>query len=131
QEKWVLRHVAGHEPIRADADALYDSAAVAHDTRWDLPLPGPEETLGYLGDVRDRVLEWLGRAEPDQQTVYFTLLCVFHEDMHAEAFTYARQTLGYAPPRLGGGAPRPGDGAGSLAGDVEVHGGTFLLGATP
>jgi iron(II)-dependent oxidoreductase len=131
QEKWVLRHAAGHKPIRADGDALYDSAAVPHDTRWDLPLPGPEETLRYLGDVRDRVLEWLRRNEAERPTVYFTLLSVFHEDMHAEAFAYTRQTLGYPPPQLGLGRPHPGEGAGPLPGDVEVPGGTFQLGATP
>jgi iron(II)-dependent oxidoreductase len=129
QEKWVLRHAAGHKPIRADADALYDSAAVPHDTRWDLPLPGLEETLRYLGDVRDHVLEWLGRNEAERPTVYFTLLSVFHEDMHAEAFTYTRQTLGYPPPRFAGGRPRPGEGAGPLPGEVEVPGGTLQLGA--
>src|SRR5215470_12795069 len=39
QEKWVLRHVGGEAPMRADGDALYDSAAIPHDTRWSLPLP--------------------------------------------------------------------------------------------
>src|SRR6476469_5967825 len=38
-EKWVLRQTGGRAPLRADADALYDSAAVAHANRWDLPLP--------------------------------------------------------------------------------------------
>jgi len=131
QEKWVLRHAAGHPPIRADGDALYDSAAVPHDTRWDLALPSPGETLRYIGEVRDRVLERLQRGEPDQQTVYFTLLSVFHEDMHAEAFAYTRQTLGYPPPQVRGGAPQSGEGAGPLPGDVGVPGGRFLLGATP
>ena len=39
QEHWVLRHAAGGSPLHADADALYDSAKVPHDTRWSLPLP--------------------------------------------------------------------------------------------
>jgi iron(II)-dependent oxidoreductase len=131
QEKWVLRHAAGHKPIRADDDTLYDSSAIPHDTRWDLPLSRPGETLRYLGEVRDRVLELLQRGEPDRETVYFTLLSVFHEDMHTEAFTYTRQTLGYPPPRLSGELSQPGEGAGPLPGDVEVPGGTFQLGATP
>jgi iron(II)-dependent oxidoreductase len=129
QEKWVLRHAAGQPPIRPDADALYDSSAVAHDTRWDLSLPGPDETLRYLDAVRDRVLERLRRREPTRDDRYFVLLSVFHEDMHTEAFTYTRQTLGYPAP-AGPARPRA-EGAGSLSIDVEAPGGTFQLGATP
>src|SRR5207245_4704364 len=44
QEKWVLRGAAGQRPLRADGDSLYDSAAIPHDTRWDLPLPDREGT---------------------------------------------------------------------------------------
>src|SRR6267142_1929610 len=47
QELWVLRHALGEAPIRADGDALWDSGAIAHDTRWDLPLPSRPQTLGY------------------------------------------------------------------------------------
>jgi len=39
QEKWALRRAGDTAPIRADADSLYDSAAIPHDTRWSLPLP--------------------------------------------------------------------------------------------
>jgi len=49
--------------------------------------------------------------------------------MHAEAFTYMRQTLGYAAPPLGA-APRA-IGGGALPGDVEIPGGPFRLGAEP
>src|SRR5205085_3583197 len=55
-EKWVLRRGGRDGSLRADADALYDSAAVPHDTRWDLPLPPRPETLRYMGQVQDRVL---------------------------------------------------------------------------
>src|SRR5438445_2709748 len=99
QEKWVLRHSAHEKPIRPDADALYDSAAVAHDTRWDLALPSREETLRYMSSVRDRVVERLLKKEPSREEIYFVLLSVFHEDMHTEAITYTRQTLGYPAPR--------------------------------
>jgi iron(II)-dependent oxidoreductase len=135
QEKWVLRHAGGQGPLRSDADALYDSAQVAHDTRWDLPLPSRAETLAYLRAVQEGVLDRLREGEPSPDLVYFTLLAVFHEDMHTEAFTYTRQTLGYPPPRLSGmGAASPEretDAAGPLPGDVRVPGGTFMLGATP
>jgi iron(II)-dependent oxidoreductase len=130
QERWVLRHAAGQPPIRADGDALYDSAAVPHDTRWDLPLPGLDETLRYMGQVRDRVLERLRQCEPSREDRYFTLLSVFHEDMHTEAFTYTRQTLGYPAPPLGM-ENSHGKEAGPLPGDVGIPGGSFRLGATP
>jgi iron(II)-dependent oxidoreductase len=129
QEKWVLRH-AGRPPLRPDADGLYDSSAVAHDTRWDLPLPCRRETLAYLARVEDAVVGRLA-SRPDPREVYFTLLSVFHEDMHAEAFLYTRQTLGFPTPRLSGfvAPPRPVEDA--PLGDVAVAGGTFPLGAEP
>ena len=39
QERFVLRERAVRTPLRADADALWNSSTVAHDTRWELPLP--------------------------------------------------------------------------------------------
>src|SRR5438876_546264 len=68
------------------------------------------------------------------EIVYFVLLTVFHEDMHGEAFMYTRQTLGYPPPkyapsRKGARPQSPGDGP--CPGDVQVPGGTFMLGAMP
>lgn len=130
QEKWVLRHAAGRRPLRADADALYDSAAVPHDARWALPLPALAETLEYLSEVGDRVLAWLpGAAERD---LYFARLAVFHEDMHFEAMAFTRQTLGYgapAPPDPRPAAAEVDATGGDLPGDAEVPGGSFLLGA--
>jgi iron(II)-dependent oxidoreductase len=132
QEKWVLRHAARHRPIHPNADALYDSSAVAHDTRWDLPLPRLQETLRYMMAVRDRVLEHLEQGEPSQEDVYFTLLSVFHEDMHTEAFTYTRQTLGYPAPRWEERSLAVSSADHSATSkDVEIPGGTFDLGATP
>jgi len=138
QEKWVLRGAAGLSPLRANGDALYDSAAIPHDTRWDLPLPSRQETLAYMREVRDLVIERLERGNVDDNERYFICLSVFHEDMHNEAFTYTRHTLGYPPPaistsdlgsrRSGTTTARP---AGPHPGDVEVPGGRFLLGALP
>jgi iron(II)-dependent oxidoreductase len=131
QEKWVLRHANGRPPLRADADALYDSAAVAHDTRWDLRLPAREQTLRYLAGVEEQVLGRLAER-PRADEVYFTLLSIFHEDMHGEAFTYTRQTHAYpAPHRPGGQEAGPAEGEAPWGGDVTVAGGTYRLGAEP
>src|SRR5260370_17650608 len=98
QEKWVLRRL-GQPSLRANADALYDSAAVPHDVRWDLPLLARQKTLAYMQAVLDRVVDRLEKPVQEEDR-YFVKLSVFHEDMHTEAFTYTRQTLGYPLPRL-------------------------------
>jgi gamma-glutamyl hercynylcysteine S-oxide synthase len=130
QEYWCLRYRGTDAPapsILANADALYDSAKVAHNTRWSLPLPGIEQTRTYGANVLERVVQRLER-EPDNKALqYFARLALFHEDMHAEAFYYTRQTLSYSN-------PFPHVDAGSVAiadctGDVAFAGGTFRLGA--
>src|SRR5687767_8032738 len=129
QEKWVLRHVLGRSPLRPDVDALYDSMAIAHDDRWDLPLPTREATNAYITLVRDQVLEALAADRGSSELRYHVMYSVFHEDMHDEAFTYTRQTHGYRAPAL---PPAPAvDGGGRLPGDMEVPGGEYLLGADP
>jgi iron(II)-dependent oxidoreductase len=128
QEKWVLRHANGRPPLRADADALYDSAAVAHGTRWDLPLPSRQQTLRYLAAVEEQVLGRLTQR-PGADEVYFTLLSLFHEDMHGEAFTYTRQTHAYPAPALLAYANLAEDVP--WVDDVPVAGGSCRLGAEP
>ncbi len=140
QEYWTLRHARGAPPLVAQGDALYDSAKVAHDTRWDLPLLPRAEVLSYLATVLERALA----GEPG----YFHELALNHEDMHGEALLYTRQTLAYPAPALedapaAGGAELAGadearspvtpivSGGGPLPGDVEVPGCRFLLGAPP
>jgi iron(II)-dependent oxidoreductase len=132
QENWVLRHRFGLDALRADADNLYDSGAVPHDTRWDLPLPGRAETLRYLSNGLERAVERLYAKPLDAGTAYFYRLATFHEDMHGEAFTYTRQTLGMPALRLVVAGVREAPAAPSAAGGhfAAVHGGTFRLGAS-
>ncbi len=128
QEKWALRHLRGQPPVMAHGDALYDSAAVAHDTRWDLKLPSRAETLRYMRAVLDRVLDRLPAGELAEKEAYFHWLPVMHEDMHDEAFTYTRQTLGYPAPKLSNALAIVCAGE-SVSGDVEIAGGEFMLGS--
>jgi gamma-glutamyl hercynylcysteine S-oxide synthase len=125
QENWVLRHHLGHAPILGGADALFDSSAVPHAARWNLPLPSRSETVQLLEQVRDRVLENIERLASGRGR-YFALLATFHEDMHAEAMLYTRQTLMQPPPA---GSINHCDESGALSGDVAVPGGTFSLGS--
>ncbi|MFQ5776766.1 MAG: selenoneine synthase SenA [Terriglobia bacterium] len=132
QEKWALRHLRGEAPLLSHADSLWDSAAIPHDTRWDLPLPSQAETLRFAQQVLEHVIEKLSPDEVSEKEAYFHWLVVMHEDMHGEAFTYTRQTLGLPAPALSA-AGRPAlDSAarGSACnGDVFLPGGDFLLGA--
>src|SRR5262245_3945126 len=57
QEYWLLRHLQGHAPVLAEGDALYDSAKVAHETRWDLPLLSKDETTRYANKILNRVVD--------------------------------------------------------------------------
>lgn len=133
QERWNLRHRAGRASLRADSDELFDSSAVPHDTRWELRLPGRADLLAYLAGVLDATcarLESMGAAL-DPLDRYFASLALFHEDMHVEALLYTRQTLAVRRP-IGAIGPEEDDArsdAGPLAGDVDVAGGTFRMGA--
>lgn len=129
QEHWCLRMRADGtlaESALRGADRLYDSAAIPHDVRWDLPLPALADTRAYLAGVLDRVLEGLARRPGDDRLLYFAELAACHEDMHCEAFHYTRQTLGYPAPPLGDDPPGDRD---DRPGDAAYEGGSFMLGA--
>jgi iron(II)-dependent oxidoreductase len=124
QEFWCLRQGSEERPsILPNADALYNSATVPHDSRWELPLPSFADTIAYRDEVLERLLAGLksGKADP-----YFAALALHHEEMHAEAFHYTRQTLGYP-------APKGIDISFELlpSGDFEAPGGPYRLGAVP
>jgi gamma-glutamyl hercynylcysteine S-oxide synthase len=146
QEFWVLRHLGGQPPILKQGDGLYDSARVAHDTRWDLPLLDRNETLEYMEEVLARVIEQVGNGSGslrdaegyDQE--YFLKLVLLHEQMHDEAITYTRQTLSYPAPTFLVTRTRQVESAKSdeclsqtsndLTRDAEIPGGKFILGNT-
>lgn len=150
QEYWVLRHFPKEPPNRREGDSLYDSARIAHDTRWDLPLPSKADTLAYIQQILNRVLEKRRSSEPEAgrsadgyNEAYFVRLALLHECMHAEAITYTRQTLNYAPPRISIAQAKSAGVQAALEnqeglehskpwlGDAEIPGGTFVLGSTP
>jgi iron(II)-dependent oxidoreductase len=143
QEFWVLRHLGHQPPILKHGDELYDSARVAHDRRWDLPLLERDETLAYIDRVLERVIEQADNARGnltdaegyDQE--YFLNLVLLHEQMHDEAITYTRQTLSYPAPKIAAvnkvrfakqGAPLT-QINNDLTSEAEVPGSRFTLGS--
>ncbi len=148
QEFWLLRHLGGQPPILEKGDQLYDSARVAHDTRWDIPLLNRLNTLTYMQNVLERISEQAARGDErlkdadGYDEIYFLHLALFHEQMHDEAFAYTRQTLGYPPPKFGdfpAQAQHAGeaecaaqaDGICNGGGDATIAGGKFMLGSRP
>ena len=130
-EIFILRWLDGNEPLIENADGLYDSATVDHDTRWDLPLPSLSDTLQYMERVNEALNARLAGGLAGPRDSYYYQLTTYHEDMHDEAFTSTRQILGFPRPvfALATNAHAPIAGAGPLPGDVEVPGGAYLLGA--
>src|SRR5499426_2400943 len=132
QEYWCLRLRSDGSRARSvvdGADDLYDSTAIPHEVRWHLPLLSPEATRAYLAAVLEQVSNALEDRPDDERLLYFAELAACHEDMHAEAFHYTRQTLAYPAPQLSRRvAPAPAPGA---KGDVEFAAGRFQVGATP
>lgn len=126
-EYWVLRHHLQKPSIRSDSDDLYDSITIAHDDRWNLPLPELSGTLNYIQTVLDNITKCLSKGE-DARRDYLALYSVFHHDMHNEAYTYTRQTLNYPTPDFGADNSKNHH-AGALQGDVNIPGGRFMLGA--
>lgn len=130
QEKFVLRQACGQPPLLDFGDALYDSGAIPHDTRWRLVLPSRKETADYMRQVANLVAAEVTRPDATDVVQHFARYTVHHYDMHTEALTYTRQTLGLPAPELPGrvGEPPDADG-GPLPGDVSVPGGRYQLGA--
>jgi iron(II)-dependent oxidoreductase len=134
-EFFILRSLYGHDSILGlKADELYDSIAVAHDTRWDLPLLSMTETLAYMNDVLEKVCAHLVNKNEDglasEQDSFIYQFGAFHEDMHTEAFIWGRQTLGYPSPTFSIQSNVDSQrSVGSWPGFVKVPGGKFKLGA--
>ncbi len=108
QETWIARNVqrnrgAAADPqaprlasIESQSDRWFDSSNVPHDSRWTLDLPDLQATKQYLADSIEITLDMLAAADPDDDSLYFYRLALFHEDMHGEAFAISAQTLGIA-----------------------------------
>ena len=128
-ELWVLRHHLKNPPLIANADNLYNSATIAHDDRWDLPLLTMEDTHRYIQTVHKRVINSLSEGQ-DSIRDYLTQYAIFHQDMHNEAYTYTRQTLNYPAPCIKQPKNNTDLTRDTYDGDVNIPAGVFMLGAT-
>ncbi|MHB1666191.1 MAG: selenoneine synthase SenA [Thiomonas sp.] len=109
QEYWLARNPERHRgaaadpelargrALRANADALYNSSKVPHDSRWELPLPDADRTRDELARQLAGTLGLLRETrDASDDALYFFRLALLHEDMHHEAALYTAQALGIA-----------------------------------
>jgi iron(II)-dependent oxidoreductase len=136
-EQFILRMLYGQDKAHENSDDIYDSIAIEHFVRWDLPLLPLKDSLQYINDVRSRLIDRLGEISDntlaDEQDSFIYPFATFHEDMHTEAYTYTRNTLEYPMPNFvtAMDLDKSTLDTGPLPGDVEIPGGTFMLGSTP
>jgi gamma-glutamyl hercynylcysteine S-oxide synthase len=137
EEFWIARNPERHRgalarleaaraaPLRAHADALYDSSNVAHARRWHLDLPDAAQTLADLAHVRERTRALLDSARDGDDALYFYRLALLHEAMHFEAGVMIAQGLALdVCEALHASAPT----AGAAAGELHVPAQTLSLG---
>jgi iron(II)-dependent oxidoreductase len=129
-ELWCLRHRHNLDSFLDNADQLYDSINIAHDVRWDLPVPPLADIRDYMSRVLEKEIQLLHAEHETDDDLYLYRYALFHEDMHTEAFTYTRQTLNYPTPIFSTAVQRP-EPAGPLEGDAHVPACDYQLGAKP
>jgi gamma-glutamyl hercynylcysteine S-oxide synthase len=128
QEFWCLRDgkrgpAESLAPSRLPgADAMFDSARVAHGSRWHLPYPPLETLRRYMETTLEDTLSRLPTLE--EMDLYFPHLCLFHEDMHVEALWITLQQLGLPAPAPEAPAPEEPEGFDIALGPARFEMGT-------
>ncbi len=97
-ERWFLREHLGREPRFDGFDDIYDSTVISHGRRWVEELHSPEQTRDFLTSLAGRVETVLHTGSVSREARYYLYYAILHADMHTEALTYQRQTLGYPAP---------------------------------
>jgi iron(II)-dependent oxidoreductase len=132
EELWLLRNLHGHPPLSELHDEVYDAFRHERSERSELPILRPEAARAYAADVRERVLDELDRTDLDApdplvRKGFVFGLVVQHELQHQETMLQTLQL------RTGAEYPFPSDSPPDRAPDgpdeVEVPGGSFVLGA--
>ncbi|MGA8117741.1 MAG: ergothioneine biosynthesis protein EgtB [Actinocatenispora sp.] len=135
EELWLLRQVAGTEPMRPEIDSVYDAFEHPRAERPSLPLLDPAEAHEYLGHVRRKVLDSLDRARfgPEAPLLsggFAYAMVVQHEHQHDETMLATHQ-LRRGEPVLPGADPVPVPAArAAVPPEVLVPAGPFTMGTS-
>jgi iron(II)-dependent oxidoreductase len=102
EEQWSIRALDPAAPVDSWRDHIYDPVANPRPTRRNLPLPGLDETLAYMDEVRRRVRRELARAsfdpaDPLLADGYVYKMIAQHEAQHTETVLQTIQLIRHAP----------------------------------
>jgi iron(II)-dependent oxidoreductase len=132
EELWLVRDVGGREPVRTDIDTLYDAFQHPRADRPALPLLSATEAEGYIGTVRDKVLDVLaGTRFADRRLTrdgFVFGMVAQHEHQHCETMLATHQLRGGAP--VLSAEPLPATAAAVTAPEVYVPAGPFSMGTS-
>jgi iron(II)-dependent oxidoreductase len=146
EELWLLRAVAGREPIHPEIDPLYDAFEHPRAKRTALPLLAPSEARAYGHEVRGRVLDLVTRLRFDGPdgvdrdggfgaqltgagSGFAFGMVAQHEAQHDETMLATHQ-LRSGPSVLTAPPPPAAADAGRLPAEVHVPGGPFTMGTS-
>ncbi|MFC8045591.1 ergothioneine biosynthesis protein EgtB [Nocardia sp. NPDC057353] len=131
EELWLVRDVGGRAAVRGDIDELYDAFKHARAERPELPLLDPAQARGYVGAVRDEVLDLLSgvplHGDPLVAGGFAFGMIAQHEQQHDETMLATHQ-LRTGPAVLA--APAPPAARVPVRGEVVVPAGEFTMGTS-
>ncbi|MEV0030512.1 ergothioneine biosynthesis protein EgtB [Nocardia sp. NPDC050793] len=131
EELWLVRDVGGREAVRADIDELYDAFKHKRVNRPELPLLNPTEARGYVGTVRDKVLDVLDssalRGNPLVDGGFAFGMIAQHEQQHDETMLATHQLRTGAAVLAAPSAPAA---AVPVSGEVIIPAGEFMMGTS-
>jgi iron(II)-dependent oxidoreductase len=131
EELWLVRDVGGRAPLRPEIDGLYDAFTHSRASRVELPLLSPEQTRGYVAEVRDKALEALHRSPLSGRRLerdgFAFGMIVQHEQQHDETMLATHQLRAGAAVLH---ADEPPPGRPLPVREVLVPGGTFTMGTS-
>jgi len=132
QDRWILQNLDKRKPSDEKADSLYDSFNIPNVERWHLMFPSRGQTVEYITDILEQIIFRLENHDPSDKEIYFYRLVLNHEDMHTETLHHIRHTLAYSAPKLSDSLDeQPAFDDQFDLHDVDIPGGTYLLGGTP
>ena len=135
EELWLVRRLAGEQPLDSQVDDLYDAFQHPRRERETLPLPSTEEALAFLQRIRERSLAVLDEIEFDRTDRlladgYVYGMVIQHEHQHCETIlaTLQLREEGMYPLDVSRGLTPGHVPAGPD--EILVEGGPFVLGTS-